>query len=458
MRNHIIAAALLSLAFVADTARASNLVPNPDFNEGLANWNTLGDGTVTLDLDAGLPTPPSLHIATGFSGLGGASSSCIQIDDSTNVDLHILVKGVGASGGLVSASVLAYSDTACTTFIYSVPTLDYPIGADGAWFAIGYEDTELPPGTASVQVVMGPQSGTSGATGDALFDHVAFGPTGTLDDALPIAQEGFTGAWYNPDTSGQGFEFVIDPGANGGRGSLFGAWYTYDATAGGTDTQRWYSLEATFQPDDTTAMITIYQNIGGNFDALPATTAAPVGSATLTFFSCELALFAYNFESGPSGATLIQNLLPNVQCDETGTPPPSDYGLSGAWYDSATSGQGILAAVNPVDAQVFVGWYTYGLDASGDDASGQRWLSLQGAYEVGTDAMDLTIYSSTNGTFDSGETAVTTTPVGFATLTFLTCTTATLDYAFTDGEFAGKVDSIDLVRLGAPLASCPLDP
>jgi len=72
--------------------------------------------------------------------------------------------------------------------------------------------------------------------------------------------------------------------------------------------------------------------------------------------------------------------------------------------------------------------------------------------------MDLTIYSSTNGTFDSGETVVSTDPVGLATLTFLTCSTATLDYAFTDGEFAGQVDSIDLVRLGPALASCPLDP
>ena len=49
-----------------------------------------------------------------------------------------------------------------------------------------------------------------------------------------------------------------------------------------------------------------------------------------------------------------------------------------------------------------------------------------------------------------------TDPVGLATLTFLMCSTATLDYVFTDGEFAGEVDSIDLVRLGPALASWPL--
>jgi hypothetical protein len=51
---------------------------------------------------------------------------------------------------------------------------------------------------------------------------------------------------------------------------------------------------------------------------------------------------------------------------------------------------------------------------------------------------------------------VTTSPVGTATITFLTCFDATLDYAFTDGELAGVSGSIDLTRLGTALTSCPL--
>jgi hypothetical protein len=58
--------------------------------------------------------------------------------------------------------------------------------------------------------------------------------------------------------------------------------------------------------------------------------------------------------------------------------------------------------------------------------------------------------------FDSGSMVVTTSPVGTATMTFLTCFDATLDYAFTDGELAGIGGSIDLRRLGAALTSCPL--
>jgi hypothetical protein len=58
--------------------------------------------------------------------------------------------------------------------------------------------------------------------------------------------------------------------------------------------------------------------------------------------------------------------------------------------------------------------------------------------------------------FDSGSMVVTTSPVGTATMTFLTCFDATLDCAFTGGELAGVRGSIDLTRLGAALTGCPL--
>src|ERR1700752_3579093 len=72
---------------------------------------------------------------------------------------------------------------------------------------------------------------------------VEFGPTGTPPaDGIALAQEGLTGAWYNPLTSGQGFEFVVDTSATpNGNAGLFGAWDTFDiAPSGGPEKQRWY--------------------------------------------------------------------------------------------------------------------------------------------------------------------------------------------------------------------------
>jgi len=93
----------------------------------------------------------------------------------------------------------------------------------------------------------------------------------------------------------------------------------------------------------------------------------------------------------------------------------------------------------------------------GQGESGQRWFSAQAPYTVGSRTMELTVYSSTGGTFDSDDTTVATVAVGTATLTYTSCTAATFDYTFTAGEFAGQSGSIPLTRLGTPLSSC-VDP
>jgi hypothetical protein len=294
---------------------------------------------------------------------------------------------------------------------------------------------------------------------DAHFDHIGFGPTGTLDSVISI-QQGLSGAWYNPQTSGQGLEFIVSQDRVVQTDSaVFGAWYTYDTTAGGPDAQRWYSFQTTqIEPGSTTAPVVIYQNIGGNFGAPPSTSAAAVGTGTLNFDTCSTGSFSYQFDDGRSGMVPLQRLLPNVTCAENSTTsgPPSDFGLSGSWYNPDTSGQGLMISVDPVDAQVFVGWFTYALNGEAQGASGQRWFSAQGGYTVGSTSMDLTLYASTGGTFDSDATSVTTQPVGTATLTYASCTAATFTYAFTSGELSGQSGTIALTRLEAPLASCDL--
>jgi hypothetical protein len=456
MRHALHVAFSLAFATAAGAAHASNLVPNPEFDDGLDGWS-LGTETGSLAIVAndGIPAAPSIDVAGDASTLAAiALSSCIVIDDSTNVDFFAYVKSIA---GNPLAGVQAYSDAACTAPLSAIGVA--PGNERPFWREISFTDTPLPTGTHSVQVLLTMEAGAVGDPAEALYDHVAFGPTGTIPgDRIALAQEGLTGTWYNANTSGQGFELVVDPGANGGDASLFGAWFTYDFAPGGPDSQRWFSLQASFDPSSASADVTIYQNVGGTFASPPGTAAVPVGSGTLTFFSCDSGLFTYAFDGGAEGSIPVHNLMPNVECGETGTPAPSDYGLSGTYYDRGASGQGIIVEVNPVNAQVFFGWYTYSLGHEGGDASEQRWFSAQGSYEVGTDQMDLLLYASTGGTFDSGETPVTTVPVGLATITFNSCSSATLDYAFTDGELAGETGSIDMSRLGAALASCPLAP
>jgi hypothetical protein len=255
------------------------------------------------------------------------------------------------------------------------------------------------------------------------------------------------------------FQFSPDDG-NAAEGTLFGAWYTYDIVAGAENSQRWYSVQTAITGDAQSAAVTIYQNTGGNFDAGPVTSAVQVGTGTLTFDSCSSGSFAYSLDDGRTGTIPLRRLLPNVNCVESGTPtnPASDFGLSGAWYNAATSGQGLMIEIDPNDAEAFLGWYSYAVAGQSAGAAGQRWFSAQAPYTVGTRTMDLTIFESTGGTFDSSSGVVATIPIGTATLTYISCTSATFDYTFTAGELTGMSGTIPLTRLGATPASCAFPP
>jgi hypothetical protein len=439
-------------------AHADNLVPNPDFDDGLDSWSMVGTtGVMTLDSDIGFPAAPSLDLGTDtVTPTHGttAESACILADDSTRYDFFTNASGGGASGG-----VEAFSDADCTTPNGSVATELFR-SANGTF---GITSFLLPDGTQSARAYVASAPPPLGSGTDTLFDHVLFGATGTLLDGIDINQEGLTGTWYDPAKSGQGMQFVIRPDdSNLTEGALFGAWYTYDVAAGGVDTERWYSIQAEISSDSTMASVTIYQNTGGTFDAPPVTSAIAVGTGTLQFASCTFGQFTYALDDGRSGSIALGRLLPNIDCVEAGTPtnPPSDAGFSGAWYAPALGGQGFIIDVVPADSsnantQIFAGWYTYaadGVPTSG--AAGQRWFSAQGPNTIDTGSSALILYQSTGGTFDSSATTVATAPVGTAVLTFASCTSATLAYAFDAGDLAGTTGTNELARLGGAPVSC----
>jgi hypothetical protein len=430
---------------IADAAVAGNLLLNPDFTAGREGW-ALYSATGRIDLiqDDGFPSGPSMRVA-GDTGITGASaaSGCVTIDASLTYDFALNVEPVS---GHASGTVIGYSDPSCEDEIASIDT-ERTTTTGNLWLTLSLTDMSI--AGRSARVVLNAEPDEAFGRGDAEFDHVLFGAHGTLADGIDLNQEGLTGAWYNPFYNGQGFQFTI------GDGLLFGAWYTFDDTSGGAEHQRWYSLQAAIPGTPGSADVTIYENTSGNFDAPPSTSAHAVGVATLTFDSCTSGHFAFSLDDGRTGDIALQPLLPNVECVETGTPesPPSDFGYSGTWYDPSAGGQGMMITVNPIVSQVFGGWYTYTAHGAGSGAEGKRWFSLQGRYGVGHTSMDIPIYVTTGGTFGEGG-SVGTSLIGEATLTFLSCNTATLDYAFDDGELAGTTGTIPLLRLGDAPASC----
>ena len=206
------------------------------------------------------------------------------------------------------------------------------------------------------------------------------------------------------------------------------------------------------------AALTIYQNTGGNFNALPTTMAQAVGTATLSFASCTSGQLSYNFTdgSGRMGNIPLTRLTQNVTCSTT-TPFPTntDFAHSGNWYDPATAGQGFTVEVNPTSGALFAAWYTYAPMGAAAGAAGQRWYTAQATFTAGLRSIPVTIYETTGGVFNMPAPAgQQTVAVGTGTLAFQSCTAATFSYTFTGGSSSGLSGTIPLVRVGPTPPGC----
>lgn len=143
--------------------------------------------------------------------------------------------------------------------------------------------------------------------------------------------------------------------------------------------------------------------------------------------------------NGPDSTTHI------VNPDSGGHVNLDQRGLTGAWADPSTSGQGLVMEVDPDfygagTGLLFGGWYTYDVTAVG----GQRWYTIQGQVGATSASSMMAIYLTQGGSFASSL-ATTTTPVGQATLQFSDCMHGMLVYSFSDGS--GRNGTVALNRL-----------
>ncbi|HET7844504.1 MAG TPA: hypothetical protein VFL14_10165, partial [Xanthomonadales bacterium] len=284
---------------------------------------------------------------------------------------------------------------------------------------------------------------------------------------IPAAQRGVTGAWFPAYGAGRGI--VLDYFAD--SRTLFAPWFTYvfipDAPLEGN--LRWYSLQGTATGDSPVAELDILENGEGNFAAPPVTSARRVGSATLRFESCSLAHLEFRFDPGvfgdaPDGyrrEVSLTRLTPRTEAcrladgtqQSVATTPRAGFDArqSGAWFDPATSGQGLMLTVDPQSA-LFGAWFTYDTPNTFDDSLHQHWLSLQADLANARDGTVVaTIYRSDGAGIDGGPVARTV-RVGEATLTFQSCDRLRVDYRF-EGPDAGTfalapLGTLNLQRIG----------
>jgi sugar lactone lactonase YvrE len=120
-------------------------------------------------------------------------------------------------------------------------------------------------------------------------------------------------------------------------------------------------------------------------------------------------------------------------------------GLTDAWFDPSTSGQGFLITVFAETGQIFLAWFIFDTERPPEDVvailgePGHRWLTAQGPFDG--DTADLTVYVTRGGVFDAAEPAATTDPAGDGTLTltFADCTAGLVSYEIASLGIAGEI-------------------
>jgi len=248
---------------------------------------------------------------------------------------------------------------------------------------------------------------------------------------------GHSGAWFNPATSGQGQFIDVVPEDQ----FMFISWFTFtDAASDNSNEQQWYTAQGNYSGD--TAVLDLFETLGGEFDLPQDVTTSQVGEVTLTFSDCDMGMMSYSFDAEElEGEFPLIRVIPdsdNVCEGISGNSAQAvdiNAGMDGAWFDPATSGQGYFIDAHP-DPEggnfIFVSWFTYG----NATASGQRWLTAQGGFEGSTAEID--VFETTGGSFDDPEPADTT-KVGTMSLDFTDCSNAQLTYSLSADPAEGDI-------------------
>ncbi len=132
-------------------------------------------------------------------------------------------------------------------------------------------------------------------------------------------------------------------------------------------------------------------------------------------------------------------------------------GVTDAWFNQSTVGQGFFIVIFPDLGIVFLAWFTYDTERPPEDVEailgdpGHRWVTAQGPFEGDTATLD--VFLTEGGVFDAAEPEAVTNqdPIGTITIVWGDCENAWLTYDIdppgVSGEFPLQRIALDNVPL-----------
>jgi plastocyanin len=136
-----------------------------------------------------------------------------------------------------------------------------------------------------------------------------------------VINQGISGAWFNPDTSGSGILFDIRETDN----FLFAAWFTYDIEAPakfGSSDNRWFSAQGNYV-NGLADSIGLFQSSGGIFDNSHSVLTEQIGNITFDFSDCGNGTVTYSITADQlTGTFPIIRVIPGTEslCESLADP------------------------------------------------------------------------------------------------------------------------------------------
>jgi hypothetical protein len=252
-----------------------------------------------------------------------------------------------------------------------------------------------------------------------------------------------SGSWFDPETSGQGFVLhAIDD-----RRSVI-SFYGYE-----DDGRPLWLLGTGELPFEAgrPAEIVLHASSGGNFGSFSPdqVETVPWGSLIITFNTCRDATAVLDGQSGRQVLDMVRLAgLAGLECYAKSPPLADSAGITGTWFDPATSGQGfVLHSLD--DERIVISFYGYGND------SRRLWLLgvFEGQVMLETPlVLDMTL--ATGGRFGNFEADdITRTTWGTLSIEFDDCSNAMATLSGMNGEQQMRLQK--LARLQGSELKCP---
>ena len=109
---------------------------------------------------------------------------------------------------------------------------------------------------------------------------------------------GIAGAWFNPDTTGQGQFIDVEPETQ----FMFISWFTFtDAASDNPFEQHWFTAQGNYS-GNTAELVPCGKPLAAALTTPRMVTTTPIGEVTLSFSDCEQGQMTYSFdEEGTAG-------------------------------------------------------------------------------------------------------------------------------------------------------------